>query len=265
MIRKTRELRKLINQYEDIPDRVKQLKDFYKGESCYIVACGPSLTRYDGHYLNEKLEDKLVITIKQAFKTLETISDFHVLSFTNYVGYDYYSSPNTITVWEVFEPYHPDMILRNNFRCDIMLPVVGNHEPDTVKRMDDSQAGKNSFSNWGFDKSLDRQFGPGIMYEIVIHLAMYLGVSEITTLGWDIGDTSKFKGDDPYETIWNDHNYGYGKERISYAPTGMNFYEIETVAKSTKYLHQWLKKNGIDFRIDSDRNPAWDGIERVSL
>ena len=44
-----------ILQYEDIPDRLKVLKDTYKDETCYIVSAGPSLKNYTQEYLKEKL------------------------------------------------------------------------------------------------------------------------------------------------------------------------------------------------------------------
>ena len=43
MHKNTTELRNQILQYEDIPDRLRLLKDTYKGETCYIVSAGPSL------------------------------------------------------------------------------------------------------------------------------------------------------------------------------------------------------------------------------
>ena len=64
-----------------------------------------------------------------------------------------------------------------------MLPVVGNHESDLVKRINESQAGTESFDDWTLDKTMNRMYGPGIMYEVVIHLALHLGVKEIKTIG----------------------------------------------------------------------------------
>ena len=210
-----------------------------------------------------KLKDELVITVKQAYNIFRELSDFQVLSFANFSPYKYYSD-DTMVVWEVFEQYHPQQILENNFKCELMLPVVGNHEPDIKIRQEQSQAGLLSFDDWTLDKTMNRMYGPGIMYEVVIHLALYLGVKEIRTIGWDIGDVSKFKQDDLYEDVWQDHSYD-GSDNIKYAKTPMNYHEVNTVVKSVKYLSEWLKTKGVDFKIISDRNPAHKSIERIQL
>jgi len=257
-------LRSIMLQHEDISDRLAQLKNSYEGETCYIVSSGPSLKNFEEDYLRNKLKDELVISVKQSMNLLKGIADFHVLNFTNFEPYDYSDSHNTIVTWEVFEQYHPQMILDNNFKCELMLPVVGNHESDLVKRINESQAGTESFDDWTLDKTMNRMYGPGIMYEVVIHLALYLGVKEIRTIGWDIGDVSKFKQDDLYEDVWQDHSYD-GSDNIKYAKTPMNYHEVNTVVKSVKYLSEWLKTKGVDFKIISDRNPAHKSIERIQL
>lgn len=264
MNKKTKHIIKKILQFEDIQDRLKVLRNTYEGETCYIVSAGPSLKNIEVNKLRDKLKDELVISIKQSFNLLKGIVDFHVLNFTNFEPYDYSNSKDTMVIWEVFEQYHPQMILDNNFKCELMLPVVGNHESDIVKRINKSQAGTKSFDDWTLDKTMNRLYGPGIMYEVVIHLALYLGVKEIITIGWDIGDISKFKQDDLYEDVWQDHAYE-GSDNIKYAKTPMNFHEVNTVVKSVKYLSEWLKERGVDFKIISDRNPADKSIERVSL
>ena len=264
MHKNTTELRNQILQYEDIPDRLRLLKDTYKGETCYIVSAGPSLKNYTREYLRSKLQDKLVISVKQSFNMLKDIVDFHVLNLTNFHPYDY-SNTNNIVVWEVFEQFHPEIILNNNLKCELMLPVIGNHEPDIVKRINESQAGKLSFDDYTLDKNINRMYGPGIMYETVIHLALYLGVKKIITLGWDIGDVSKFKGNDLKEDVWQDHFYEDTSDKMAYAPTPMNFHEVNTVVKSTEYLNKWLLSKNVELNIISDINPAHKSIPRIEL
>ena len=140
MHKNTYDIKNKMLQYEDIPDRLKTLKDAYKGETCYIATVGPSIKNYSEDYLRDKLKDKLIITVKQAYNIFRELSDFQVLSLANFSPYKYHSD-DTIVVWEVFEQYHPQLILDNNLKCELMLPVVGNHEPDIKKRQENSQAG----------------------------------------------------------------------------------------------------------------------------
>ena len=146
-----------------------------------------------------------------------------------------------------------------------MLPVIGNREPDIVKRINESQAGQISFDDFTLDKTLNRMYGPGIMYETVVHLALYLGVKKIVTLGWDIGDVSKFKGNNLKEDVWQDHFYEDTSDKMAYAPTPMNFHEVNTVVNSTKGLNKWLSSKGVELNIISDRNPAHKSIPRIEL
>ena len=146
----------------------------------------------------------------------------------------------------------------------MMLPIDGNRIADTIEKNKESQCGKLSFDNYTLDKTLVRWYGPGIMFQTAIHLAIHLGVKSITTLGWDIADMSSF-GDDPYGDSFQQHSYE-GKSNIVYAPTPTNKHEAETVIKSTKYLKEWLEESkGIDLKIISDTNPAHKSIKRVEL
>tara|TARA_Y100000310_G_scaffold93674_1_gene91188 strand:+ start:158 stop:955 length:798 start_codon:yes stop_codon:yes gene_type:complete len=258
---KTKELRNRMLQYEDIPDRLVVLRDAYKGETCYIVTVGPSIKNYEEDYLRDKLKDKLIITVKQAYNIFRELSDFQVLSFANFNPYTY-SSDNTMVVWEVFEQYHPQIILENGFKCELMLPVVGNHEPDIKKRQEQSQAGTLSFDDWTLDKTINRMYGPTIMYETVFHLAIYLGVKEIITLGWDIADMNIFKNKDPYEDVFNDHFY----QNTDYAiKIPANYTELSIVVNSTKFFYEWLKSKNIDLKVISDRSAVNEIVPRIEL
>ena len=46
----TDKIRNKMLNYEDIPDRLKVLKNAYKGETCYITTVGPSIKDYKEDY-----------------------------------------------------------------------------------------------------------------------------------------------------------------------------------------------------------------------
>ena len=148
----TKQLKQDLQKYESIPERIEALKDSYKGETCYIVSAGPSLKNYEPEYLKSKLENKLVFTIKQSYLLLKEICDFHILNFTNFEPYQW--SSETIVAWEVFEQYHPQMILENGFNVDVMFPVIRNHGT-----MDNTQAARLDFDDFTMDKTYDRAWG----------------------------------------------------------------------------------------------------------
>lgn len=92
-------LAKLRSQ-EDSFERIQLLKDTYKGETAYLVTCGPSLLSHDRDSLIEKLEGKLVIACKQSYEYIKEVVDFHLLSVYNYQPYEYFSE-NTIRHWQL--------------------------------------------------------------------------------------------------------------------------------------------------------------------
>lgn len=258
----TKQIRDKILSYENIPERISALKDTYKDEKCYIIGAGPSLNNYSQEYLKEKLKDKLVISLKQSYEILEEIVDIHILNFANYRPYNYKNN-NPIVVWEVFEQFHVSMILENNLKCDLMLPTSGNWEPNEEKKFKESQCGSLSFDNWTLDKTLNRQFGPSLIFEMAIPITLHLGVKGITTIGWDIGDISKF--DNIKEKEFFQEHFDNSSEKIIYAKTSQTKLELQTIINSTEYLNKWLLSKNVELNIISDINPAHKSIPRIEL
>ena len=258
---KLNEVRSEVLKYSDIGDRVKALHDTFKDERCYIATVGPSINEYSHEYLRDVLKDELIITVKQAYNLFRELSDFQVLSFANFNPYKYHSD-KTIVVWEVFEQYHPAQILQNGFKVEIMLPTIGNHEPDIKKRQENSQAGLKIFNDYMLTKTLNRMYGPTIMYETVFHLAMHLGVKEIITLGWDIVDMSIFKNKDPYEDVHNEHFYGETDHDIKIPA---NYTEMKIVVEATEFLYKWMKSKGVDLKIVSTQSAVHESVPRITL
>ena len=98
---------------------------------------------------------------------------------------------------------------------------------------------------------------------MAIPIALYLGVSKIITLGWDIGDISKFDEIEGKE-FFQEH-FDNSSEKIVYAKTPQTRLELETIINSTEFLNKWLMSKGVDFKIISDRNPSHESIERIEL
>ena len=191
MINKTYNLKNSILQLEEPEDRLKILKDQYKDETAYIVAAGPSLKKYSTEYLNEFMKDKLCLPIKQSYNFLKQVADFHLLNFCNFAPYDWANNQSIVT-WAIFEQFHPKMIFDNNLEADLMIPIFRNSSltggDDGPDRMEYSVAERGDYESLKLDhKDLgyNQPWGPGIMYEIAIPLAIHLGCKKIVTVAWD--------------------------------------------------------------------------------
>jgi hypothetical protein len=251
----------MLSQYDESYDRVKHLKDKYKGETAYILASGPSFKEFDSNFLNEKLKDKLVISIKQTLNSVPNIVDYHLLNFCNLTKYTY-PNPDTIVGWTVWDNNQPNVIM-NNFPCDFIL--------DTFKLNDGSPNIENSMAfndSWDFldmDKIMSRPWGPGTMYEIAIPLALYFGCNKITTIGWDLFGSSVDRYKNEKEALTQPHCYDNNSLVFKETDTAITKKEILGVIKSTEPLYNWLQTKELELEIVDPvgNNPAYEKIKRI--
>ena len=248
-------IKKDIWSFEEMYDRVRVLKDTFKGETAYICTAGPTFNTFSEDLLKEKLQDELVISIKQTQNTLKELTDIHLLNFCNLTQYNY-PNPNTIVGWAVWDNSQPNIIIEN-WPVDFIL--------DTFKLGDGTPNLKNSISYTGqwdwldLNNSFARPWGPGTMYELAIPLALYMGCSKIVTIGWDL-----FKN-----TLNNPEkrNEDWFYKGIQYQQTKTigSIEELEMVKNSTKGLYEWLLSKEVELVIvdpDGD-NPAYEKIKRI--
>ena len=166
------------------------------------------------------------------------------------------------------------MIFDNNLESDLFIPIFRNN-PNTgggvgPNKMIYSLSEKEDWDTMRLDHpeiGFQQPWGPGIMYEMALPLALYLGCKKIVTIGWDIGDLSSFENgtEDDTQRVFQEHFYGDEHEKIVYAKTSMGPREIKSVAKATKGIYYWLKEQGVEWEMVSDTNPGYEGIPRIEL
>src|ERR1051326_6922489 len=81
-------------------DRIRALHNRWRGETAYLIACGPSVREYARRTLQNLLGHRLVLAVKQALTVVPNIADFHLLNRKNLVPYHYCegSAPTAISV-----------------------------------------------------------------------------------------------------------------------------------------------------------------------
>ena len=62
-------------------EKLELFKDSMKGESVYVLSCGPSLMRNDMNKLKQLIKNKPVISIKQAFDYFKQETDIHIYNY----------------------------------------------------------------------------------------------------------------------------------------------------------------------------------------
>ena len=260
MIKQTKTLLEQFSKSNSVEERTGFLKDAYAGETLYVVAAGPSLNNYSPNKLKEFLRDKPVMCIKQSYHLLKDVADFLLLNFTNLSNYSW--KEEVITAWEFWDPQQPNIVFNNKWKGDLLYPLYRNE--NIPNKMSQSVAFKKDYENLLFENGLGRPWGPGLMYELAIPLAVHLGVKEIITIGWDIGDISVWKDtNDPKERHEIEHFYS--EETHRYDKFTLDAQEIQLITESCLEIYKFLKERGIEFKIASDINPASHEVPRVDL
>ena len=159
---------------------------------------------------------------------------------------------------------HPQIISDNKWKADLLFPIYRNNDDWKEKGFKDKLAQsiceQGDFENLSLEKSIERPWGPSLMLEIAIPMAMHLGVKKIVTVGWDIGDLSAYEnqGDHFIDHYYSDNIQLYDKFHMSKR-------ELELMIDSSENLYKWIKSTGTEFNIVSPTNPASDVIPRVEV
>ena len=245
----TKKLKQQIQKYDSIEERLKHLKDKYKGETAYILTCGPSLSEHDENELNERLKDKLVLGIKQAYNKVSGIADFHLLNTYNLSPYSW--NDDSIVYWSLSKSNADGQlqkIVNLNAPIDLYIPVIN---PPYIDRTQTTQATENFDDFYMMENQTEVMWGCGMMYEIGIPLALLLGCTEIVAVGWDLGNPNK------KYTHFDDDKV----TRDCFPQDG----ELEETIKSTIALQKWFENKNINFRILSNQSHINQNFERIQL
>ena len=250
MRKRTKKLVKQIRELEYVEDRLKLLHDTYSDCKAVILAPGPSLNDYEN--LKEDLEsrdDLVVLSIKQAYDKVGSLTDFHIVNtynFDKYNGYDY-ESLDSIIFYGLSESYAQAQLEKIQVKpspCDIYVLVKNPPYIEYEECMHKSQ----NFDLLKLLKDKNRShWGTSILYEQAIPMALLLGCKDITTIGWDLS-TGK---------------HSYKDDEVGFKPNKAETERTNDSIESTKGLCEWFKKENIDFKIISETNPAYDKIKRI--
>jgi hypothetical protein len=232
------------------------LKNSFKGEKCYVLSCGPTLTDHSHEKVTKLLQNNLTISIKQAYDLFTPFTDFHVYNCANYKNYDY-SQKRPVVVEASTTPFKLG-------ECDLKFFIK-------ERDFNNSLTAKKNFDDWTFDnQGMLRPFGPGIMYETVFYLLKHLGVSEIITIGWDNklldapADKQHFydKENSKYEksNFIHSNEVALNDASVKSLPT-----EVKTTSDAIGEWHRWLKDGGCTLKVISALNPAPSSVERIVI
>lgn len=250
---KISKVKSLVRSLDSYEEKVSALQDSFKGDTCYILNCGPSLKHYDPEYLKGRLDNELVLAVKQAHDYCPEVVDFHLFNCSNLpfpkdgLYYDYRDSDPLVIAssnyplgvrWD--KRQHTDIFLKIPIRT----------------RIDSFLCDNKKFDDYLLSNGVERPCGPGIMYETVIHTAVHLGVSRIVVLGWDLGGNPKSP---------NDYEHFYDKNSKMVNQGDILKDEIFKTREGLKSMNRWLESKGIELVIASNISTISLTIKRTRI
>lgn len=196
------------------------LKNSYAGETAYIVSCGPSLKAVWSDEIRDFLANKLVISVKQAYDFLP-FSDFHLYNEVRMKSYVYEEPTIKLSVSQ-FLSGHPSHI----------------HYPIYAYKYDEALFCTNDYERWDLDKSFVRPWGVGIMFELGLHLPLFLGCKNVVIIGFDMNDKGTYHFYDDHDDQDSEF-YKVDREEFAYARA------------SSKVYHDWCSVQGVKVHLYS--------------
>ena len=237
-----------LSAYETMTSKTNLMSNIINNKDCVILTCGPSLNDFSEIDLREKLKDKFVIAVKQAYHKVPDLVDMHVFNCNNYEPYEY-NENNPIVVGCSSMPLGvtKESIWGPNTNPDLFYRVEARGYESTLAKTGD-------FESFTLEKTLARPWGPGIMSEIVFYLVKHLGCQSVTTIGWDLEEPGEIKS-----------THFYGERHVINKAAPMEASEAEDNISASLMIKDWLNDNNIDMFIGSERSHAHSKIERRSL
>ena len=254
---KTQLLKKKLSKTDSLEEQMKILENAYDGETCYILNCGPSLGDHRKGALQEKLKDKLVFAVKQAYDTAPGLVDFHFFNCANLpepVG-------NFVPEHYQYNESDPIVVASSNYPLHMRWSEFQKHDiffkiPIRTEINNEFLCLTKAFDDYMMSKTCSRPCGPGIMYETVIYMAQHLGVKKIVVLGWDLSKKDP-KNDKDYKHFYENKKM-FNKGDI--LP-----WEVSMTCEASEPLYYWLKEKGVELQLVSNRSNLYENIPRVKL
>ena len=253
----TTSLKKQINKVKTLQQKVDLLKDSFKGETCYVLSCGPSLLDYTEKELREKLDGKLVLAVKQAYNRVPDLVDFHFFNCANI------PSPRGFPIVEhyQYETGEPIVVASSNYPLGQRWSKHQKHDlffkiPIRTEINNQFVCKTKNFDDYDLSNNIERPCGPGIMYETVIYMAAHLGVKKIVAIGWDLSQTN------PKDPSEYQHFY---KQEDMFIKGDILPWEVAVTCEASKELYEWLQGQNIELEIASNKSSLYEKIPRVVL
>ena len=217
----------LKNRFDEIrslpsfAERIAALRGQGSGCRMWLLSCGPSLPRFHSAFI---LSGDIVVAVKQALRVYP-LADFQLFNHVNFEPFD--------RAEREASDCNPLTIGYSVTGLDIDLPL---QSPGWSMSSRVREFGKLEILDGALFGEIGKfHYGPGIVYEVALPLAVHLGVSEIVSVGFDCEDrqTRHF-----YDDTQGDNGGGGGGSRSQ---------EHDEIRGAMPAWREWLEGKGVDW------------------
>lgn len=231
----------------------EQYKNKHIDQEALVLTCGPSFGETSFEKIKELSKNKIVATVKQTVQKVGDISDYHFFNDNNF--YNYETKATKIASSGNYD--WARQFVWGSQDIDLFFKIK-----NATSKIEDSLSYKKNFEDMLIDNSLERPWGPGIMYETVIPFLIYMGIKNISIIGWDY--TTKYDG-----TL--DHYYDESRATKILKNTGnkigtMVDLEKSVFLESTGPFYDFLRqKCGVEISLMSNCSELSKKIKRIKI
>lgn len=226
---------------------MEKLKNCHLNKDCVILTCGPSLTEYPKDIIKKFLKDKIVICIKESVIEYKNEADYFISNGTRDRIFDF--NKKTIKIYQLDTVNKP----KNN----VDITFEEDHPFDIHRQL---LRAKN-FETYNFNNSIKRPWGPGILYETVFYMCLYMGFKNVYTIGWDLIDTKTTSNVTHYFEDYNSDEY---KNSLFWKNHDFR-QEMDLINNTISYFYDYLKKKGMNLFVIGEKSYVNKYIPRKSL
>jgi hypothetical protein len=224
------------------PERFDDLCGVDAKQTGVILTNGPSLSDFSDGQLAAICAGRPVIAVKQAYLRYPT-ARYHVVSRGNLQ--DYRRDPETITLGCAWVCRQDRYWEGPPIPCDFFFPYFGEDRQIrfAIRPNFGCLAATGEWSRSLFSHSIVRHWGPGIMMEMVVPLAIHLGWSRAVVVAWDQADPAGERFD---------HAVSVPKKKAERMDPFLQWDNNIVIATSAEY-HAWMQTQGLTVNILSSR------------
>lgn len=224
-----------------------RFKNIHKDKECVILTCGPSLTEYPKEIIEKFLKDKIIICVKESIIEYKNKADYFISNCTRDRVFNF--NERTIKIFQS----KPKQKSKNKVDVTIEEDFPFLHKNQILRT--------HNFEKYNFDNFIKRPWGPGILYETVFYLSLFMGFKNVYTIGWDLIDTQNECKITHYFEDYTSNEYKNSllwKER--------NFKEeMQLVNDNIPYFYDYFKGKGMNIFVVGEKSFVNKHIPRICL